>query len=114
MPQGRVEVKHDGVWGTVCDDEWDTADAIVVCRSLGFGTDGAIDRHEAYPFGQGSGTIWMDNLGCSGSEAQLSDCPFNGWGSHNCGHSEECARRNSNLRRAHSRGRLLLPYAKTC
>ena len=36
MVEGRVEYCSNGVWGTVCDDGFDSRDGEVVCRRVGY------------------------------------------------------------------------------
>lgn len=84
---GRVEVVVNGEWGTICDDYWDTNDATVVCRQLGYPV--VLGVYSSARFGRGSGTIWLDDLWCSGDEESLFNCGHIGIGQHNCGHSED-------------------------
>ncbi|XP_008562982.1 PREDICTED: soluble scavenger receptor cysteine-rich domain-containing protein SSC5D-like, partial [Galeopterus variegatus] len=84
---GRLEVWHAGRWGTVCDDSWDLRDATVACWELGCGK--VRPRVGKTHYGPGTGPIWLDDMGCKGNEASLSDCPSGGWGKHNCDHEED-------------------------
>uniref|UniRef100_A0A668AP36 SRCR domain-containing protein n=1 Tax=Myripristis murdjan TaxID=586833 RepID=A0A668AP36_9TELE len=80
--EGRVEIYHDGTWGTVCDDGWDLAEAQVVCRQLRFL--GAKSAVNGGTYGEGSGPIWLDEVNCNGTESDLSTCVFKDWAVTDC------------------------------
>ncbi|NWY21793.1 WC11 protein, partial [Aphelocoma coerulescens] len=86
---GRVEIWHQGSWGTICDDTWDMADANVVCRQLGCGS--AVSALSEAAFGEGTGPIWLEKVHCKGTELSLWDCPTKPLLGKNCDHKEDAA-----------------------
>ena len=110
-----MDVCAFGRWGTVCDDQFDSSDAIVVCRQLGLSkyelssslcpyhftnisvhskatkinvsTGGGVVLRSGYS--DGTGNIWLDDLDCDGSEDNIFDCSAAPLGGSNCGHHED-------------------------
>ena len=87
--EGRVEVCFNNTWRGVCaDSDWNTADAEVVCRQLGFYTNSAVPLYSHY-FGQGNRSIYLENVQCVGTEYSLFSCRYTS--NHTCGHYEHAS-----------------------
>ena len=106
--QGRVEVCIAGRWGTVCDDGWSPYDALVVCRQLGYPSNG--DKPSLSTIkttisclitgaralrgtsftANFSLPIVMDAVACDSTEEKLTDCShLNASRIRACSHQED-------------------------
>uniref|UniRef100_A0A674ABB2 Deleted in malignant brain tumors 1 protein-like n=1 Tax=Salmo trutta TaxID=8032 RepID=A0A674ABB2_SALTR len=68
---GRVEVKSDQSWASVCEADFDRQDAEVVCGELGCGAPAAL---QGGLYGEGEGQTWDKEFQCKGNESLLLDC----------------------------------------
>ncbi|XP_071261008.1 CD5 antigen-like [Salvelinus alpinus] len=68
---GRVEVKSNQSWTSVCEADFDRQDAEVVCRELGCGAPAAL---QGGLYGGGEGQTWDKEFQCKGKESLLLDC----------------------------------------
>lgn len=54
----------------------------MICRN-------AVGKTLGNKHGSGQGTLWLDNVRCTGDEQNVGECPHNGWGVSNCTHLED-------------------------
>ena len=84
---GRLEIRRNGQWGTVCDDEFDRREVKVACLQLGRFPDASLGRSLGVGRPPGTGPIWLDDLQCTGEETRLDQCPHTS--PHDCSHDED-------------------------
>uniref|UniRef100_A0A3P9MP12 SRCR domain-containing protein n=1 Tax=Oryzias latipes TaxID=8090 RepID=A0A3P9MP12_ORYLA len=68
---GRLEVKSNNWWSSVCEDDFDLLDAEVVCRELGCGAPSVL---QGALYGEAEAPKWNKEFLCEGHESSLLDC----------------------------------------
>ena len=91
---GRLEIKVNNEWGTVCRSGWGGSDTKVTCRMMGYQTGKTVSNKafDDYNIGHApaSGRIWVSGVECEGDEHNLSDCGNPGWGAIGaCSHEDD-------------------------
>ena len=94
--EGRVEVCFNNAWGTVCHSDFGDGEAQVICnyvsRKMGYVHNTSIPFRNA-EFGEGRGPIFLQMLGCIGTESDLVGplgCQLGSpVGVHSCDHSQD-------------------------
>lgn len=89
---GLVHIKNKGEWGTVCDNDFDEADAKVICRSVGYEGGWSLAFGRGY-FGVGSleAPIWVGSPGCLGDEEWIGQCTPERSGDISCPHIKDAS-----------------------
>jgi len=99
--EGRIEVYHEGQWGTVCDDYFQRDDANMVCQAVGYAQAAAIfgeigstsfNQVNVHGFGDNADPqpIFWDDVDCTNA-ATLAQCVNRGYSVENCVHNEDAA-----------------------
>ncbi|XP_038551142.1 scavenger receptor cysteine-rich type 1 protein M130-like [Micropterus salmoides] len=78
---GRLEVKSNQSWSSMCEDDFDLQDAEVVCRELGCGAPSVL---QGALYGEMEPPVWSKEFQCGGHESALRDCGSSGSARDTC------------------------------
>lgn len=87
--EGRVEVFHNGRWGTVCGDDWGIEEAMTVCRQLNLGYASKAVTHKN--FSETGLKIIMSGVKCRVDETSLYYCQHDEWKNTTCSSDDKVA-----------------------
>lgn len=75
---GTVEIRLDDGWVQVCDDEWDYADAKVLCKQLGYKDAMYLSSSKLGKMSTNSlANKALTQFSCQGNEKELINCTHN-------------------------------------
>jgi hypothetical protein len=84
--KGRVEVRNEGIWGTICASGIENKAAIVICKQIGFKEGkflnpsdsqgkGFCSNFEGLNYcGVSASSVFFSHLTCQGNEKSISEC----------------------------------------
>ncbi|XP_026729832.1 lysyl oxidase homolog 3 [Trichoplusia ni] len=68
--EGRVEIYHNGIWGSICPESWSFYEATTVCQHLDLG----YAEEALITFKYGFSNIILSGVHCEGNEKSLFQC----------------------------------------
>lgn len=84
---GWLEVLYNGSWGAVCGNSLKLHSVSVICKQLGCGEQGWVDRK---PVRADPGISWVDKIECRPlHNSTLWQCPSDPWRPRSCAQEEE-------------------------
>ncbi|XP_067166135.1 antigen WC1.1-like [Apteryx mantelli] len=84
---GRLQVFYNGTWGSVCSNSMTLTTVSLVCKELGCGDEGSIERVQQY--GKVSGPTWLDHVECGKRNSSFWQCPSSPWNPQSCDDQQE-------------------------
>ena len=88
---GRLEILYNEQWGTVSIVDFDLLDAEVVCRQLNLFAENIYFSPFDLPADVSFIPVWLDDIECTGDEANIGLCAHPGLGSTYATHSLDVA-----------------------
>ena len=87
--EGRIEIYHNGIWGTICDWYFNLIDGQAICRQLGYSQ--VLTIYGSAHYNEGYGPVWLSDINCPNSAMSFKECQHSGWGRSSCSHRQDAS-----------------------